>query len=132
MRGQKHIILFDGECNFCSFWVKYVVKKDKKDVFRFAPLQSEKGQEILQKYKIDSAIDSVVLIENDNAYIKSTAAFRVLKTLGGIRTVFYGLIVIPAFIRDFFYDVMAGLRYKLFGQQTCELPANPDYKNKFL
>ena len=132
MSAQKHIILFDGECNFCSFWVKYVVKRDKKDVFRFTSLQSEKGKELLQKFKIDKAIDSVVLIEKEHVYIKSTAAFRVLKTLGGFRSVFYGLIIVPAFIRDFFYDIMAGLRYKLFGQQTCELPLDDNYKKSFL
>lgn len=132
MSNQKHIILFDGECNFCSFWVKYVVKRDKKDVFRFTSLQSEKGKDLLLKFKIDPTIDSVVLIQNDIDYIKSTAAFRVLKTLGGFRSIFYGLIIIPAFIRDFFYDIMAQLRYKLFGQQTCELPLDDNYKDKFL
>jgi predicted DCC family thiol-disulfide oxidoreductase YuxK len=132
MNAQKHIILFDGECNFCSFWVKYVVKRDEKHVFRFASLQSEKGKGLLDKYKVDSTIDSVVLIENGKAFIKSTAAFRILKTLGGLRSVFYGLIIIPAFIRDFFYDLMAYSRYKLFGKSTCELPADPNYKDRFL
>ncbi|PCJ24314.1 MAG: thiol-disulfide oxidoreductase [Flavobacteriales bacterium] len=132
MNKQKHIILFDGECNFCSFWVKYVVKKDKRDVFRFASLQSEIGREYLLKYKIDAVIDSVVLIENDKTYIKSTAAFRVLKTLGGFISIFYGFIIVPEFIRNFFYDIMASVRYKLFGQKTCELPLDANYKNKFL
>lgn len=132
MNSQKHIILFDGECNFCSFWVKYVVKRDRNDVFRFASLQSEKGRELLDKYKVDLKIDSVVLIENDKAYIKSTAAFRVLRTLGGFKAVFYGLIIVPAFIRDFFYDIMAACRYKFFGKSTCELPSDPNFKNKFL
>ena len=132
MNSHKHIILFDSECNFCNFWVKYVVKRDKKDVFRFASLQSEKGKELLDKYSVDSTIDSVVLIENDKVYLKSTAAFRVLKVLGGFRAVFYGLIIVPAFIRDFFYDIMAGLRYKLFGKAICELPSDVNYKNKFL
>ena len=132
MMNQKHIILFDGECNFCSFWVKYVVKRDPKDVFRFASLQSEKGKVYLNKFKIDSSIDSVVLIENEKAYIKSTAAFRVLKTLGGFRSVFYVFIKIPAFIRDFFYDIMAACRYKFFGKKTCELPLDMNYKDRFL
>ncbi len=132
MSSQKHIILFDGECNFCSFWVKYVVKRDKKDVFRFASLQSEKGKHYLTKYKIDPATDSVILIENNNAYIKSTAAFRILKTLGGFRSVFYGFIIVPVFIRDFFYDIMAACRYKVFGKGTCELPLDNNYKNSFL
>jgi len=132
MSKRKHIILYDGECNFCSFWVKYVIKRDKKDLFLFTSLQSEKGKGLLLKFKIDPTIDSVVLIQNDIDYIKSTAAFRVLKTLGGFRSIFYGLIIIPAFIRDFFYDIVARLRYKLFGQQTCDLPLDDNYKDKFL
>ncbi len=71
MNTNKHIILFDGECNFCSFWVKYVVKRDRKDMFRFASLQSEKGKELLTKYEVDDLIDSVVLIEEERYFIKS-------------------------------------------------------------
>ncbi|NQX98488.1 MAG: DUF393 domain-containing protein [Flavobacteriales bacterium] len=132
MKTNKHIILFDGECNFCSFWVKYVVKRDVKDVFRFASLQSKIGREYLLKYNIDSAIDSVVLIENDKAYIKSTGAFRILKTLGGIPSMFYVFVIIPTFIRDFFYDVIAKYRYRWFGKNDCEFIPNQNMKDKFL
>lgn len=129
---KKHIILFDGECTFCSFWVKFVIKRDKAAIFRFASLQSEIGKKLLNQFKISSTIDSVVLIENESYFIKSTAAFRILKTLGGLTSIFYVLIIIPAFIRDFFYDLMAGVRYKLFGKKTCKLPQNKDYSSKFL
>ncbi len=132
MIDKKHIILFDGECNFCSFWVKYVIKRDKKDVFRFTPLQSEIGQDYLNQFGIDVAIESVVLIEDNNYYTKSTAAFRILRILGGLRSIFYGFIIVPAFIRDFFYDIIAGARYKLFGQKTCDLPQNVNFRHKFL
>jgi len=132
VNSKKHIILFDGECNFCSFWVKYVVKRDAKDVFRFTSLQSEKGQELLDKHKVNPVIDSIVLIEEDTVYIKSTAAFRILKTLGGFRSVFYGLIVIPSFIRDFWYDLIAKYRYQWFGKNDCEFIPNSNMKNKFL
>lgn len=132
MPNLKHIILFDGECNFCSFWVKYVVKRDHKDIFRFSSLQSEKGKELLNKYQVNPDLDSVVLIENDTAYVKSTASLRILKVLGGFRSILYGLIIIPVFIRNIFYDILAGLRYKLFGKSVCELPQDPNYKNKFL
>ncbi len=132
MLSSKHIILFDGACNFCSFWVKYVIKRDKKDVFRFTSLQSEKGKILLQKYKVDLAIDSVVLIESKQAYVKSTAAFRILKTLGGFKAVFYGLIIVPAVIRDFVYDLVAKYRYQWFGKSACEFIPDHNLKNKFL
>ncbi|MDB4533539.1 DCC1-like thiol-disulfide oxidoreductase family protein [Vicingaceae bacterium] len=129
---QKHIILFDGECNFCNFWVKYVIKRDKKNVFLFSSLQSEKGLELLRNYKVSSSVDSVVLIEPESLYIKSTAALRILKTLGGFLSVLYGLIIIPTFLRDFIYDLIASVRYKFFGKSVCELPTKSDYKERFL
>lgn len=132
MKTDKKIVLFDGRCTFCSFWVNYVLKKDGKDNFRFASLQSEIGKEYLKKYKVDASIDSVVLIENEKPYIKSTAALHVLKILGGFRALFYGLIIIPAFIRDFFYDIIARYRYSWFGKTDCEFVPHQNFKNKFL
>ena len=132
MNTNNHIILFDGTCNFCSFWVKYVVKRDGKDMFRLSSLQSEKGQELLEKYKVNPTVDSVVLIENENVYIKSTAALRILKTLGGLKSIFYGFIIVPAFIRDFFYDIIAKYRYQWFGKNDCEFIPHQNMKNKFL
>ncbi|MCB0401111.1 MAG: DUF393 domain-containing protein [Flavobacteriales bacterium] len=128
----KHIILFDGACNFCSFWVKFVIKRDKKDQFRFASLQSEAGKKLLEMHRVDPLIDSVVLIKQDKAYIKSTATLHIIKLLGGFRALLFGLIIFPSFLRDFFYDLIARNRYKWFGQKTCELPLNPDFKNKFI
>jgi predicted DCC family thiol-disulfide oxidoreductase YuxK len=132
MNSTKQIILFDGECNFCSFWVRYVIKRDQKEVFRFASLQSAIGNELLQKYKVDPELDSVVLIENEKVYIKSTAAFRILKTLGGFPSFFYVFIGVPTFIRDFFYDIMAIIRYKISKKESCELPTKSGDTERFL
>lgn len=132
MNKKQYIILFDGECNFCSFWVKYVIKRDKKDVFRFASLQSETGRNYLRYFNVDRAVDSVILIEDDQYFIKSTASLKILKTLGGFRSVFYGLIVFPGFIRNIFYDLIAISRYRLFGRKVCELPQNSNFAHKFL
>jgi predicted DCC family thiol-disulfide oxidoreductase YuxK len=132
MQTEKHIVLFDGECNFCSFWVSYVIKRDKKNVFRFASLKSVIGLELLAKYKVGKDVDSVILLENDKAYIKSTAALRILKILGGFKSIFYGLIIIPAFIRNFFYNIIATYRYRWFGKLDCEFVPHQNLKNKFL
>ena len=101
------IILFDGVCNFCNSSINFVIEKDKRDAFKFAPLQSEIGQKLLAEHKIDSAeTDSVILIENDKAYTHSTAALRIAKNLGGIWSFGYVLIIVPKFIRDFFYKLL--------------------------
>ncbi|MGB0882640.1 MAG: thiol-disulfide oxidoreductase DCC family protein [Vicingaceae bacterium] len=132
MSAEKHIVLFDGECNFCSFWVKYIIKRDKRDVFRFTSLQSDIGKKLLNEHNVNSTIDSIVLIEQEKTYIKSTAALRILKQMGGVKTIFYGLIIIPVFIRDFFYDVIAKYRYRWFGKNDCEFIPGLNMKNKFL
>ena len=76
------IILFDGICNLCNASVNFIIDKDKKDIFKFAALQSEIGKEILDKFNLQKInYDSFLLIENDKYYLKSTATLRVLKYL---------------------------------------------------
>lgn len=133
MNKNKHIILFDGECTFCSFWVKFVLKRDKKDQFRFASLQSMAGIYYQDLHEIDENVDSVVLIHKDGtSLIKTNAVFEILYLLGGLGKFFYGLKIFPRFTRDFFYDIIAKMRYKVFKPKLCELPLNTNYKSKFI
>jgi len=125
------IILFDGVCNFCDSSVNFIIEHDKKDYFRFTPLQSEIGQELVKKFSL-SAIDSVILVENDKAYAHSTAALKIAKRLGGIWSLLYAFIIIPKPIRDFFYKLFAKNRYKFFGKKDeCMIPS-PEVRAKFL
>lgn len=125
------VILFDGECNFCSFWVKYVIERDKKDLFRFASLQSEKGKELLNQYNLTSDLGSVVLIKNDSVNIKSTAALFILKEIGGFYKMGVLFFVVPKFIRDGIYDIIANNRKKLLKSDSCIIP-NEQIKKKFI
>jgi predicted DCC family thiol-disulfide oxidoreductase YuxK len=128
----KGIILFDGVCNYCNTMVNFVLKRDKKDSFLFAPLQSDKGQELRKKYNVDASIDSFIYIENDTAYIYSTGALKVCRYLSGLWPVLYGLLIIPRFLRDGVYKWIARNRYKWFGKkETCMVPS-PAVRRKFL
>ena len=129
---NKYIILYDGECSFCSYWVSFVLKHDKNDVFRFASLQSEKGRALIKQFGVSSKIDSVVLIGNKKTFIKSNAVFSILNILKGWRRILIIFKLFPRFIRDFFYDIIARYRYRFSTQKACELPLNNDYKTKFL
>jgi predicted DCC family thiol-disulfide oxidoreductase YuxK len=133
LNNEKKIILFDGVCNFCNFWVNFVIKKDKKDLFRFAILQSEKAKDLTSRLNIDiSNFDSFVLIVGEKFYIKSTAALMVCKELNSILKILFPLIVLPKIIRDPFYDIIAKNRYKLFGKRNiCRTPIEAE-KEKFL
>ena len=131
MSIEKHIILFDGECNFCSFWVKYVIKRDKKDMFRFASLQSKKGIELLNEHNLKLDLSTVVLIRNGKAKTKSTAALTIFYLLGGLYSVGVVFLIIPKFIRDVFYNWIAKNRKKILKNESCIFP-DATVKAKFL
>ena len=127
------IVLFDGVCNFCNRSVNFVIKRDTRGYFRFAPLQTAKGGEIARKHGIDpERLETFVLVENGRAYRKSGAALRIARRLGGLYALAYGLIAVPPFMRDFFYDWFARRRYRWFGKrEQCMVPS-PEVRERFL
>jgi predicted DCC family thiol-disulfide oxidoreductase YuxK len=120
-------------CNFCNFCVDFIIKRDKKNLFKFAALQSSTGIELLKKYNLDSSSqDTFFLIADNKFYTKSTAALIVCKQLSGIIKILYTFIIVPGFIRDFIYDFIAKNRYKFFGKRkSCRIPTESEM-NKFL
>jgi len=127
------IILFDGVCNFCNGAVNFVIDRDQAGYFKFAALQSEAGEEMRDKYGIDKVeTDSVVLIEDDKAYLHSSAALRIARKLPGAWPLLYGFIIVPRSIRDWAYKLFARNRYRLFGrQEQCMIPT-PEVRARFL
>ena len=132
-QSTHSIILFDGVCNLCNGAVNFVIKRDPRNVFKFTPLQENVGTVLLKKYAIDpQKIDSIVLIENGNVYIKSSAALRIARKMSGLWPLLYVCMVIPRFIRNGVYDFIAKNRYKWFGRkEQCMIPT-PDFREKFL
>ena len=127
------IILFDGVCNLCNKSVQTVLRKDKAGIFKFASLQSDVGQKLLKQYNLPTSnFGSFVLIQNEKIYLKSTAALTVAKQLSGPIKLLYGFMIVPAFIRNFFYNIIAKNRYKWFGKMDeCMIPT-PEIKSRFL
>ncbi len=130
---NQPVILFDGVCNFCSFWVNFAIKRDRKKKLKFAPLQGEAANKLLPQHNINPAsLSSVVFIDNGKAWTQSSAAIRICKHLDGGWKLFYGLIIIPKFIRDFIYNIVARNRYKWFGKkESCMIPT-PELRERFL
>ncbi len=118
------VVLFDGICNLCSSAVYFIIKRDRKRVFRFVPLQSKTGIRIMEEYGIDSARnDYIVLLENGRVYSASTAALRIAGKLDGLWPVLRIFIIIPVPIRNFFYKFVARNRYRWFGKKnSCIVP----------
>lgn len=134
MESDKKIILFDGVCNLCNGFIQFVIKRDKQDVFRYASLQSEIGQQLILERGIDTKnIDSVVLIEPGVAYfVKSDAALQIGQEIKGYHTISKLLKLIPRGLRNIIYDLIAKYRYAWFGKKDqCMIPT-PELKGKFL
>jgi len=134
MKSKDHkIILFDGVCNLCNGAVTYIIKRDKKNLFKFAALQSEIGQQLISKFNIDtSKVDSIILIDGEKHYEKSSAALRIAKYLSGAYPLLFGFMILPKFIRNAVYDYIAKNRYKWFGKkESCMIPT-AELKSKFL
>lgn len=133
----KHnkLILFDGVCNLCNSSVLFVIKRDKKNVFLFAPLQSKIGQAIINEFNIDTVqTDSILLYnpETRKIYSKSTAALKIAKSLSFPTKTLSIFLIIPSFIRNWVYDFIAKNRYKWFGKkESCMIPTQ-ELNAKFL
>jgi len=132
MTPEHPLVLFDGVCNLCNNSVNFIIKRDKKAVFRFVPSQSEMGKRLIEKYFKDFDLQTVVLIDDEKAYTKSDAFLRIMKKLGGLWKALLVLWIIPRPVRDFFYDLIARNRYRIFGKKdSCMIPS-PEVKKRFI
>ena len=129
------VLLFDGVCNLCNAFLRFVVRFDADGMFRFAPVQSPVGQDLLDRHgesQDPTDPDTVVLVEDGQAYTKSAAALRVLRRLDGPFPLLYPLVAVPEPLRDGVYDLVARVRYPLFGRtEECQLPA-PELRERFV
>ncbi|HNQ12912.1 MAG TPA: DCC1-like thiol-disulfide oxidoreductase family protein [Bacteroidia bacterium] len=128
-----HLILYDGQCKLCNFWVRFVLKRDKKEKFHFCHRQSEMGKKIISHMpdKIKQH-DSVLFMDQGRLFAQSDAIIMILRRLGGIYNLLFLFIIIPHFIRNFVYRLVARYRYKWFGKtDQCVLP-DPKWNARFL
>jgi predicted DCC family thiol-disulfide oxidoreductase YuxK len=133
---NKDIILFDGVCNFCNSSINLVIDNDPQKQFLFVSLQSEIAQQLLRRLNYKplniSQLDTVMLISDNTVFIKSEAALLVASRLTGAWKWFKILRIFPIWLRDFFYDLIAKSRYRLFGKSDqCRIPT-PEMRERFL
>ena len=131
---NKKIIIFDGVCNLCNSAVQFIIKNDKKDIFRFVALQSELGNELCRYIGVDQTkIDSIILYKPGIAYYyKSSAALEIAEELGVIYSMISVLKIFPEKLRNYVYDYIARNRYKWYGKkESCMIPT-PELRAKFL
>lgn len=127
------VIFFDGVCNLCNASVNYIIDADKNKVFRFSSLQSAYGQQTVQQFRLqDNYLDTVVVTNGKQVFVRSDAFLQIAGLLGGWYKLFTILKWIPRPIRDFFYRIVARNRYQWFGQRdTCRVP-EPHLVERFI
>ncbi|MEO0900186.1 MAG: DCC1-like thiol-disulfide oxidoreductase family protein [Bacteroidota bacterium] len=127
------VVIFDGVCNFCNSSVDLIFRFDKEAYFSFTANQNEPGRKILKEHDIDlEDVGTLYLYENGKLYDRSTAALRIAKRLSFPFFLAYPLILLPKFIRDAGYNLIARNRYKWFGKkETCRIPT-PEERVRFL
>ena len=132
------VLLYDGVCGFCNKTVQLILDRDPAGTMRFAALQSDYGRAVVERHTSLRGVDSVVFVENANGgdlervFVRSDAALKVVAYLGGFWKIFLAAYVIPKPLRDYFYDLFARNRYRVFGKyDACILPP-PEVRSRFL
>ena len=127
------LLFFDGVCNLCNSSVKTIIKKDSQQKFKFASIQSDAAKEILlQLDDYNSEIDSIILLNQNQIFYKSSAVLRVCNLLGGWYNFLLIFWIIPKPIRNWMYDFVAKNRYRWFGKrESCMVPS-VEMKDRFL
>jgi predicted DCC family thiol-disulfide oxidoreductase YuxK len=126
------IVLYDGDCGLCNRWVQFVLKRDRRQLFRFASLQSETARELLREHGVSPRMDTVVLLDQGHVYLFSQAILQILRRLGRGWQLLYALSIVPPGIRDTVYRWIARNRHRFFkGSPSC-LILLPEWRERFL
>jgi len=134
--GGAPVLLYDGVCGFCNKSVQMILDHDRRGEMRFAALQSDYGRAVIGRHPELRDVDSVVYVEKtpggERIFVRSDAALKVAAYLGGFWKLFLAAKIMPRRLRDYFYDLFARNRYRVFGKyDTCLLPP-PEVRARFL
>ena len=126
------IVLFDGVCNLCTRSVQFIIKRDPRKRFRFASIQTDAAQALLAAHELSSDLSTILLLEDERVYDRSSAALRICRHLNGLWPGLYVCIALPKFLRDIGFKWISRNRYKWFGKTAeCMLPG-PELADRFL
>ena len=128
-------VLFDGVCNLCNGFVRFVIARDPARRFRFAPLRSDAAERVIRQAGGAGIVaDTIVLVEGEGVglWVRSTAALRIARGLRWPWPTVYAFLIVPRPVRDWVYDVVARHRYQWFGKRdVCMIPT-PETNDRFL
>jgi predicted DCC family thiol-disulfide oxidoreductase YuxK len=132
------VLLYDGLCGFCNKSIQRILRYEKRNTMLFAALQGDYAKSIVTRHPELKGVDSLVFVEPldfaylEQVFVRSDAALRVARYLGGPWKLALAVYIIPRSVRDYLYDQFAKRRYRWFGKyDTCLLPA-PEGRARFL
>lgn len=132
-RSGSATLLYDGECGMCDRFVRFVLARDSAAHFRFAPLQSAHGRELLRAAQRDpDDLSTMVLFQNGRSFVRSTAALEALRQLDGLWPAAFVLRLIPAPLRDGVYTTVARYRHRLFPPPPACPMLPPAWRERFI
>jgi len=126
------LILFDPYCNLCTGIVRFILKHDRKQIFRFGSLFSEKGKQIKKSLPWGLQKNTIIYFDNDEVFIQSDAAIRITAQLGGIYKTARVFYILPKSFRDYLYFLIAKYRYKIFGKRKSPMIPQQKFKKRFI
>ncbi|CAN7171755.1 thiol-disulfide oxidoreductase DCC family protein [Pararhizobium sp. LjRoot238] len=127
------LIVFDGECIFCSGWVNFVLRHDSQGRYRFITAQSPLGEALYRHYWLDSrSYETNILIENGVAFLKSEGTLRMAAGLGLPWSLSSAMRIIPRALRDPLYELVARNRYRIAGRRNACFVPTPEHRSRFI
>lgn len=131
--ANDNVILFDGVCRLCQGWSRFIIRYDRHQVFRLAPVQSEQGRAILQYFGLPTDhFETMLFVQGGDSFEKSTAFLKIIRLMPYPFRLLFVFRYLPLKLRDWLYDRIALNRYRLFGKYgVCLLP-HPDHDKRFL
>lgn len=124
---ERRIIFFDGHCNLCNTFIDFIIRYNQKASFKVASLQGITAQEELPRAMYQNLSTVVLLDRNERIYTHTDAVIRIVSQLRPFFKIFLIFLILPSFLRDPLYRVIAKYRYKLFGKrETCRLPTKEE------
>jgi len=124
MEEKNPIVFYDGDCGFCNSSVQFILRKRKKDLY-FLPLQSKQAEDVMKKHGIKIQMDSMYFLKGNKLYDKSSAALRICRSLKGGYPLLFAFYIIPKFLRDPFYNIVARRRHKI-RSGYCYIPLDQE------
>ena len=131
--SMQFLVIFDGECSFCTKSVQFILRHESEPILRFTPLQSSTGSRLMHEFGLNPQdAESFVLVSGGRVFMKSDAVVELAKYLHGGWRLLAICRIIPRPVRNWAYDVFARNRYRCFGRyDQCMVPSD-EIKDRFL